>query len=162
MLLRLRCQAPDLETQIVPGVSFNLLNQVEAGNIDLAVVIKPDFVLTKDLYSEPLLREPFVLVAPPDMAGDDPLALLRDAPFIRYDRTSFGGRRVSQFLRQQRLTPKIALEIDEIDAIVRMVEHNLAVALAGQWRERADHVRIVPLGESLTFYRELIVVMRYS
>ncbi|MEN3259413.1 LysR family transcriptional regulator [Sodalis endosymbiont of Spalangia cameroni] len=165
VLLRLQRQAPDLETQIIPGVSFNLLNQVEAGNIDLAVVIKPDFVLTKDLYSEPLLREPFVLVTPLGMKGEDPLALLRAAPFIRYDRTSFGGRMVSQFLRRERLTPKIALEIDEIDAIVRMVEHNLGVALvplAGQWRERAERVRVVPLGESLTFYRELIVVMRYS
>nr|WP_236851794.1 LysR substrate-binding domain-containing protein [Candidatus Sodalis pierantonius] len=128
-----------------------MLNQVEVGNIDLAVVIKPDFVLTKDLYSEPLLREPFVLVTPLGMKGEDPLALLRVAPFIRYDRTSFGGRMVSQFLRRERLTPKIALEIDEIDAIVRMVEHNLGVA----WRG-------VALGKSLTFYRELIVVMRYS
>ncbi|MEW5290204.1 LysR family transcriptional regulator [Erwinia papayae] len=164
VLVTLRSQAPKLETRLVPGVSFSLLSQVDAGNIDLAVVIKPGFTLTKDLWAETLLKEPFVLIVPADVDGDDPLRLIREHPFIRYDRTSFGGRLVSQFLREQRLEPQLALEIDEIDAIARMVEMRLGVALvplAGLWVERASAVRIVPLGE-LTFYRELIVVMRQA
>ncbi|KAB8312233.1 LysR family transcriptional regulator [Erwinia endophytica] len=164
VLVNLRQQAPELETKLIPGVSFNLLTQVEAGNIDLAVVIKPGVALTKDLYAETLQKEPFVLIVPPDVAGDDVFRLIRDNPFIRYDRTSFGGRLVTQFLREQRLDPKLALEIDEIDAIVKMVEMRLGVALvplAGLWVDRPSGVRIVSLGE-LTFYRELIVVMRHA
>lgn len=164
VLVDLHRQAPELETKLIPGVSFNLLTQVDAGNLDLAVVIKPGFALTKDLYAETLQQEPFVLIVPPDVAGDDVVNLIRDNPFIRYDRTSFGGRLVSQFLREQRLDPKLALEIDEIDAIFRMVEMRLGVALvplAGLWVDRPSDVRIVPLGE-LTFYRELIVVMRHA
>lgn len=163
-LVELHQQAPFLETRLVPGVSFNLLSQVDAGNIDMAVVIKPDFALTKDLYAETLLQEPFVLIVPADVSGNDAVALIRDYPFIRYDRTSFGGRRVSQFLRRHRLDPELALEIDEIDAIAKMVEMKLGVALvplSGLWMERPCAVRVVPLGE-LTFYRELIVVMRQA
>ncbi|MCX8956593.1 LysR family transcriptional regulator [Erwinia psidii] len=164
VLVRLRQQAPFLETRLVPGVSFSLLSEVDAGNVDVAIVIKPGFALPKDLYAETLLKEPFVLIAPPEVPGDDAITLIRDYPFIRYDRTSFGGRLVTQFLREQRLDPKLALEIDEIDAIARMVEMRLGVALVpltGLWIDRPAAVRIVPLG-GLTFYRELIVVMRHA
>jgi len=164
VLVKLHESAPALETKLLPGVSFDLLTQVDAGNIDLAIVIKPGFPLAKDLHSETLAREPFVLIVPADMAEQEPLALLRDKPFIRYDRTSFGGRMVTQFLRQHRLEPRVALEIDEIDAIVKMVENGLGVALvplAGLWRERQAKLRVISLGD-MTFYRELIVVMRHA
>lgn len=164
VLVSVHQQAPALETKLIPGVSSNLLTQVDAGNIDLAVIIKPSFALTKDLYAETLQKEPYVLITPPDVAGENAVELIRQHPFIRYDRSSFGGRRVSQFLREQRLEPHLALEIDEIDAIVKMVEMRLGVALvplAGLWTDRAANVRIVSLGE-LTFYRELILVMRYA
>lgn len=164
VLVKLHQQAPALETKLIPGVSFNLLTQVEAGNIDLAITIKPGFTLAKDLWFETLQREPYVLITPQDLPGDDPLALIRQQPFIRYDRTSFGGRLVSLFLREHRLEPTLALEIDEIDAIVKMVENRLGVALvplAGLWTERRSQVRIIPLGD-LTFFRELIVVMRHA
>ncbi|CAM3707460.1 LysR family transcriptional regulator [Rouxiella silvae] len=164
VLLRLHQNAPALETKLVPGVSFHLLTQVDAGNIDLAIVIKPGFPLPKDLHSETLLNEPFVLIVPKNLDGEDPLTLLRENPFIRYDRTSFGGRMVSHFLRRHRLEPKVVLEIDEIDAIVKMVECGLGVALvplAGLWLERQASVRVIPLAE-MVFNRELVLVMRHA
>ncbi|MEM6049278.1 LysR family transcriptional regulator [Erwinia sp. P7711] len=164
VLVSVHQQASALETKLIPGVSSSLLTQVDAGNIDLAVIIKPSFALTKDLYAETLQKEPYVLITPPDVSGDNAVDLIRQHPFIRYDRSSFGGRMVSQFLREQRLDPQLALEIDEIDAIVKMVELRLGVALvplAGLWRDRPANVRIIPLA-GLTFYRELIVVMRHA
>ncbi|KAA8995746.1 LysR family transcriptional regulator [Affinibrenneria salicis] len=164
VLVQLHQQAPALETKLLPGVSFDLLTQVDAGHIDLAIVLKPAFALSKDLYYEILKQEPFALITPTDLPGDNPLAIIRENPFIRYDRTSFGGRLVTRFLREHRLEPTLALEIDEIDAIVKMVENHLGVALvpqAGLWHERENHVRIVPLGD-LTFHRQLIVVMRQT
>lgn len=164
VLVELHKSAPALETKLVPGVSFHLLTQVDAGNIDLAIVIKPGFPLPKELHSETLLSEPFVLIVPHNIQGDDPLSLLREHPFIRYDRTSFGGRMVSHFLRSHRLEPKVALEIDEIDAIVKMVESGLGIALvplAGLWLERQANLRVVPLRD-MTFSRELVLVMRHA
>jgi DNA-binding transcriptional LysR family regulator len=83
---------------------------------------------------------------------------------VRYDRTSFGGRLVSRFLREQRLDVQVALELDELDGIVKMVECGLGVSLiplAGLWLELGAKVRIIELGE-LTFYRELILLLRHS
>lgn len=161
-LPRFRAAAPRVELKLVPGVSLNLLSQVDAAELDLALLIKPPFELPKELLQVSLALEPFVLITPLETDGDDPLRLLSEQPFVRYDRRSFGGRRVSQFLREQRLNVREALELDELEAIVRMVECGLGVALiprAGLWLQRPTRLRVLELGE-LTFHRELVGVLR--
>ncbi|RBL68989.1 LysR family transcriptional regulator [Pseudomonas sp. MWU13-2625] len=163
-LLRLRQQAPGLEPKLVPGVSLNLLSQVDAGEVDLAIMIKPPFELPKELSAHVIRREPFVLIAPLQVEGDDPLRLLAEQPQVRYDRNSFGGRLVTRFLREQRIEVDVALELDELEAIVKMVESGLGVSLlpkAGLWLEHPLKVRVIELGE-LTFYREMVLLQRYS
>lgn len=162
VLPRFRALAPHVELKLVPGVSLDLLSQVDAGELDMALLIKPPFEMPKELHQLPLAREPFVLIAPESLVGDDPLQLLASQPFVRYDRSSFGGRQVERFLREQRLTVREALELDELEAIVRMVEAGLGVSLiplAGLWREHAARVRIIELG-ALTFHRELVALLR--
>ena len=161
-LPRFRQLAPAVELKLVPGVSLDLLSQVDAGELDLALLIRPPFELPKELLQLPLAREPFVLIAPVAVAGDDPLHLLASQPFVRYDRGSFGGRQVERFLREQRLQVHEALELDELEAIACMVEAGLGVSLiplAGLWPERGARVRVIELGE-LTFHRELIALVR--
>jgi hypothetical protein len=58
--------------------------------------------------------------------GEDWRALLTQQPFIRYDRTSFGGRLVDRFLRQQAPVQEVC-ELDESDAIVGLVAQSGAV-----------------------------------
>lgn len=162
-LLALRSKAPFIEASLVPGVSLNLLSQVDAGELDLAIMIKPPFALPKELHAEVIAREPFVLVAPLTLVGDDPHQLLCDNPFIRYDQRSFGGRRVTQFLRERKLEVRQTLELDELDAIVKMVRAGLGVSLvpmAGLWLEHAQDVRVIDLGE-MTFFREIVLVTKY-
>jgi len=164
VLLSLLREAPGVAPKLVPGVSLNLLSQVDAGDIDLAVMIRPPFALPKELHAELIQKEPFVLIAPLNIEGDDPFKLLVEYPFVRYDRSSFGGRQVSRFLRKHNLDVRPGLELDELDAIVKIVESGLGVALvptAGLWLERAPTVRIISLG-SATFYRELVLVSRHS
>lgn len=161
-LPRFRQLAPRVELKLVPGVSLQLFSQLDAGELDLAFMIKPPFALPKEILEVPLAREPFVLVAPLHVEGDDPLRLLAEQPFVRYDRTSFGGRQVSRFLREQRLTVHEALELDELEAIVRLVENGMGVSLvprAGLWLQRPTRLRVIELG-ALTFHRELVALLR--
>ncbi|WP_448675736.1 LysR family transcriptional regulator [Pseudomonas sp. LY-1] len=163
-LVRLRQAAPTVECKLVPGVSLELLSQVDAGELDSAIIIRPPFDLPKELHVQVLRKEPFALIVPHALAGDDPLQLLGSQPHVRYDRASFGGRLVSRFLREQKLEVQVALELDELEAIVKMVECGLGVSLipqAGLWLERSPQVRIIPLGH-LTFYREIILLSRYN
>jgi DNA-binding transcriptional LysR family regulator len=164
VMVMLQRRAPALRIHLVPGMSLSLLNQVDAGEIDLALVVKPPFALHKDLHAEDIVREEFALITPAFIAENDPLEILANYPFIRYDRSSFAGRQVAGFLNQQGLTPDQILEVDEIEAIVRMVQGGLGVSvvpLAGLWTTNPDRLRILHLGP-LTFHRTLQAVVRYA
>lgn len=103
------------------------------------------------------------MITSKEVVGDDPLAILAEQPFVRYDRGSFGGRLVTQFLKQQKIHVQQALELDELDAIVKMVRSGLGVSLvpkAGLWLEHAEDVRVLEL-RTLTFFREIVLVSKY-
>lgn len=115
VLKRLAEQAPHIEPQVMPGVSLHLLDQVDAAELDLAILIRPPFNLPRGLSAQRVERQPFVLIAPPQCTATDALELLRTQPFIRYDHVSFGGRLVGDFLEAQQLRPRQVMELDEID-----------------------------------------------
>ena len=123
-----RAQYPDVRVRIVPGVSLSLLGQVDAGEVDLAVLIRPPFALPPELGWQPLLSE-LALAVPAAMPEAPWRELLATQPFIRYDRASFGGRVVDLFLKKHRIRVHEAVELDEIEAIANMVRHGLGVAL---------------------------------
>lgn len=157
---RFRAVYPDVRVRIVPGVSLSLLGQVDAGEVDMAVLIRPPFALPPELGWQRLLSEPVVLAMPQAM----PLAPWRDVlatqPFIRYDRASFGGRVVDIFLKKQRINVHEAIELDEIDAIANMVRRGLGVALLPQLRGLdLTGLRLAPLGEH-AFHRDIGIIGR--
>jgi Transcriptional regulator len=67
-LARFRDDRPGWRIRVVPGVSLGLLGQVDSGELDLAVIIKPPFALPSELEWRTLVTEPFVLLAPKALA----------------------------------------------------------------------------------------------
>lgn len=159
-LASFRGEYPGVRVRVVPGVSLNLLGQVDAGEVDLAVMIRPSFALPPELVWQPLTREPMVLAAPrsaPRLAWRE---LLASQPFIRYDRASFGGRLVDGFLKKQRIAVHEAIELDEIDAIATLVRRGLGVALMPRTRQLDTRgLRLIELDEP-GFYREIGIAAR--
>jgi DNA-binding transcriptional LysR family regulator len=163
-LARFRDDRPGWRIRVVPGVSLGLLGQVDSGELDLAVIIKPPFALPSELEWRTLVSEPFVLLVPKKLARGTRSwrELLRSEPFIRYDRTSFGGRLVDRFLRRSRLNVHDAIELDELQAIVQLVARGIGVALLpntaglGKW---PASVAALELGDA-TFQREIGLVQR--
>lgn len=163
-LAKLRKQIPGCRTRVVPGLSMGLLDLVDAGEIELAAIIKPPFALQSDLTWTTLAREPFRLLVPRQVDGDDWAELLSTQPFVRYDRASFGGRQVDRFLREAHIDVQEACEVDELDAIVYLVARGAGVALVPQTMAHQRWpaaVRAVDLGER-TFYRDIGLVHRTS
>lgn len=161
-LARFHHQAPGARTRVVPGLSHSLLNAVDAGEMDAAVIIRPPFALHNDLRWTPLAKEPFRLLVPRSAQGDDWRSLLTEQAFIRYDRSSFGGRQVDRFLRDHRLGVQEVSELDELEAIVRLVTSGLGAALVPQTTDRRRWpagVRMIDLGPH-TFHREIGLVHR--
>jgi DNA-binding transcriptional LysR family regulator len=141
---------------------MELVNLVDAGEIDMAVIIRPPFSLQSDLRWTTLALEPYRLIVPRDVPGDDWSALLSSQPFIRYDRSSFGGRQVDRFLRQMHFTLREVCELDELEAIIKLVENGVGVALVPQTATHQDWpagVRALDLGQH-TFHRDIGLVHR--
>ncbi|MEZ2223124.1 LysR substrate-binding domain-containing protein [Rhizobium sp. RCC_161_2] len=156
-LVPFRDRFPKHHIHIVPGISLHLLDLLDAGELDLAVIIKPSFGIPKDFVWQPLLREPYVLAVPNQIEGDDWLALLQEQSFIRYERSSFGGRQVDRFLRSLSVAVRESIEIDDISPMVALVGQGLGVALLPMTEGNLPlppSVRVVSLADR-TFYREI-------
>lgn len=157
-------QVPGCRTRVVPGLSMELLNLVDAGDIAMAAIIRPPFSLHGDLRWSTLVHEPFRLLVPRHVDGNDWADLLSSQPFVRYDRASFGGRQVDRFLRAAHLNVQQVCELDELDAIVRLVANGVGVALVPQTathRKWPAAVRAIDLGHH-TFHRDIGLVHRAS
>ena len=147
----------ECRTRVVPGLSMELVNQVDAGELDMAVIIRPPFSLHSDLRWTPLAHEPFRLIVPRHIEGDHWQELIAHQPFVRYDRASFGGRQVERFLRDNHCNVREVCEVDELEAIVKLVAKGVGVALVPQaiaqqpWPAK---VRAIDLGER-TFHRDI-------
>lgn len=153
---------PACRTRVIPGLSIELVNRVDAGELDMAAIIRPPFSLQSDLHWTTLAQEPFRLIVPRSVKGKDWAALLASEPFVRYDRASFGGRQVDRFLRKMHIAVRDTCELDELDAIVKLVENGVGVALVpqtGVYRRWPAGVRAIDLGPH-TFHRDIGLVHR--
>lgn len=158
---RFRAAAPGWRIRVAPGVSLNLLAQVDSGELDLAVIIKPPFALPREMKWHRLVSEPFVLLVPRKLAKEPWRELLAREPLIRYDRNSFGGRLVDRFLKRMRINVDDVVELDELQGIVGLVAANVGIAIVPH--AAALHipasVRTLSLGDD-TFHREVGIVER--
>ncbi|CAI0740216.1 LysR substrate-binding domain-containing protein [Serratia ficaria] len=155
-------QSSGCRTRVIPGLSMDLINLVDAGEIDMAAVLKPPFALPQGLQWSALTHEPFHLIVPKGVAGDDIAGLLRERPFIRYDRSSFGGRLVDRFLREMDISVTEICEVDELEAILKLVSNGVGVALLPQiaaWHRWPSSVRALSLGQKI-FYRDVGLIHR--
>ncbi|WP_205169845.1 LysR family transcriptional regulator [Burkholderia sp. LMG 13014] len=153
---------PACRTRVIPGLSIELVNRVDAGELDMAAIIRPPFSLQSDLHWTTLAQEPFRLIVPRSVKGRDWAELLASEPFVRYDRASFGGRQVDRFLRKMHIAVRDTCELDELDAIVKLVENGVGVALVpqtGVYRRWPAGVRAIDLGPHM-FHRDIGLVHR--
>ncbi len=149
-------------TRVLPGLSMDLVNLVDTGDLDIALLIRPPFALQSDLQWTTLMREPYRLLVPEHLADEHWEDLLRTQPFIRYDRSSFGGRQVDRFLRHLHLAVNEKCELDELEAIVSLVGLGLGVALVPQTSSHClwpANVKCLDLGGH-TFHRDIGLIHR--
>lgn len=146
ILARMVLRFPQITVFIKPGYSPELYRAVETGELDAAIVLQAPFTLPKTCSWHLLREEPLVVIAPRALAGADPHELLRSQPFIRYDRTQWGGRQVDQYLQMAGIKPRERFELNALNAIAVMVDRGLGVSLVPTWaRPWPEGLRIASL-----------------
>lgn len=133
ILSNLTQQHSSIEVFIKPGVSIDLYNDVLKGDLDAALIIEPRFIIPKSHSFRKMKEEPLILIVPKALEKSDPLELLRTLPFIRYDRSQWGGNLADECLKQTRIQPIERYELDSLEAIAIMVDRGLGISIVPNW-----------------------------
>ncbi len=151
-LWAMRRDHPGLDLRLFAGKSRDFAARVAEGELDAAIVMRPPYRLATRLAWTPLYVEPMVLIVPrrphfalPRGAG----RMLRECPFIRFDREAWTGQLVRRALRQAGAAVRDDLELDSVEAIVELVRGGFGISIVPRLANvdwEADRaLRIVPL-----------------
>ena len=152
ILARMVARFPQINVFIKPGYSPDLYRSVEIGDLDAAIVLEAPFTLPKSCDWQLLREEPLVVLAPQSMAGRDPHELLASQPFIRYDRSQWGGHQVDQYLHLVGIKPRERFELNALNAIAVMVDRGLGVSLVPDWaRPWPEGLRVARIALPIPF-----------
>jgi DNA-binding transcriptional LysR family regulator len=152
-LWNLKREHPKLEIKLFAGLSSDFAYQVEQGELDAAIVTQSPRALPSSLLWTPLYTEPMVLIVPRHShfaLPDKPLDVLRQAPFIRFDRHTWTGHLVKDVLSRCKVTVRDEMELNSVEAIVEIVRQGFGVSIVPQlanvqWaRDRALQVISLP------------------
>lgn len=134
----LKREHPRLDVKLYAGLSAGFAQQVERGELDAAVVTQSPLRLPAGLVWSPLYTEPMVLVVPrkPHFPlPAQPLEMLRRAPFLRFDHSTWTGVLVDRALAQCGATQvHEALELNSVEAILALVRQGFGVSIVPQLR----------------------------
>lgn len=153
----LRAQGQATHMHIVPGTSMELMDQLDAGTLDAAIIVRPPFGIYSQLVWQPLVYEPYAVIAPAHFEAQGWEQLLQRHPFIRYERSAFGGRLAERFLRKRQIKLDEVAELDDVPSLYALVRAGVGASIApltGSLLPLAEQLRVWTLGEH-TFYREI-------
>ncbi|PNQ53674.1 LysR family transcriptional regulator, partial [Vibrio agarivorans] len=131
-LKAIRTLAPDANFHVVPGNSIDLYQDLQNGNLDAAIMVKPPMGIPKSLRYWILRSEPLVLIHSPSYQGDT-RTILENAPYIRFDPTCWGGQVAEQYINHNKIKKQAIFDLDSLEAIAQLVSEGVGVSLVPEW-----------------------------
>ena len=119
---------PDLHIRIVPDLSPSLLEQIEQGALDAAVMSEP-LRVHENLNWMPLYEEELVLLTSAEVEETDPINILETMPYIRHTRRASVGMLAEEWLSKNRVKVHDTMEMGSLENLASMVAHNLGVSV---------------------------------
>ncbi len=124
----LKSAFPNLHIRVVPGLTHDLLRNIERGSLDAAIISKLSPIQKMHQWRN-IAAEPLQLLASEELDSDDPVYLLKNNPFIRFSRDAVVGELIETWLQDQNIAVTDIMELDGLEAISSMVLSNLGVSI---------------------------------
>ncbi|MDA7963460.1 LysR family transcriptional regulator [Ruegeria sp.] len=150
-----------LHVRVNPGLTLPLLAEIERGRLDAAVISKPPS-LPAQITAKYLTEERMQLLAAPNAPSDDPLTLIAENPFIRFNRNAVVGQLIENWLQEMNLRVEETMELESLEAISSMVAANLGVSIVPETCVKSPNpmpVKRISLGENAPS-RQLVLIYR--
>ncbi len=148
-LLALRAAHPRLHIKVHHGLSPSLTELIRHGEMDAAIISEPPAPVP-DMSWEEFAQEPVLVIAPKEAKGRTDEALLKQYPYIRFNRHFWVSRRIEQALVSRRIVLRESMELDSLEAIALMVRHGLGVSIIPVSHDgflRFHRLKAVPFGK---------------
>jgi DNA-binding transcriptional LysR family regulator len=150
-LTQLKMSHPSIRVRIVPGLSNQLLLQIERGQIHAAVISKPE-LLPKSLSFSKIAAEDLVLLAAESTEKLPVRDLLQSQPFIRFNRDAVVGRQIEAWLQNNGIVVNDVMELEGLESISSMVAAGLGISIVPhRCIIENDHLPLkrIPLGNDV-------------
>ena len=140
VLVELKARFPKIDARVVSGHTAATLARLSAGELDIALLPLP--VEVEKLRMIEVGRDELVAIVPPNHAWASlPFVTARDferEPLLVYDRASQITDLTLGFLLDQGVFPRIAVEVDHLEALKDLVQRRLGVAVVPVWAARRE------------------------
>lgn len=160
-LSQVRKQYPKLHIRLISGLSAELAGRTRTGEIDAALVTEPT-VLADGLICHTVAVEPLGLIVPEGLELEEPKAILNREPYIQFNKNAWAGQQIVQHLLDLGIKTSLAMEIDSLEAIYRLVAQGLGVSiipLNGATESMLSGIKTIMLKDP-PLYRTLVIVER--
>lgn len=146
VLERFQAEFPGVEIRLITETAEHLIQEIRNDTLDLGIIFVPTCLPKEErgLEYEPLYKEEFVFVVgkrhPLAKRKIVPLSRLLEYPFIVYMKTSHVRKMLEYRLAKAGLVPKISMELENEEAIEKMLQGGNRVALLSKRRATSDHI----------------------
>jgi DNA-binding transcriptional LysR family regulator len=164
LLKEMKQSSPGLEVKIIAGNSSELLTQVNRGTLDMAIVTEPPQRFPTNLSVHYLYTEPFALLTPAQVPCQDLVQVFKSsAPYIAFERSTWAGQMIDEFLMKRGVMTKPSMELNSLDAIATLVSQGLGISIVplirgASWHE-SPNLNVVRLPN---FERPVSLIARAS
>jgi DNA-binding transcriptional LysR family regulator len=140
VLVEMKKRFPRIDVRVVSGHTAATLARLSAGEIDVALLPLP--IDAPRFRTIELERDELVAIVPPDHAWVDmPFVSARDfekQSLLVYDRASQITELTLSFLLEDGVFPRVAVEVDHLEAVKDLVQRRLGVAVVPTWAARRE------------------------
>jgi LysR family cyn operon transcriptional activator len=149
-----RRRHPGIDMQIVTGTADNLIQDIQAGNLDVGLVSEPreGWTTEKNLHYERLYGEEFILAVSRKhrfaKRKQIPWADLREMPIISFPRTTRVRHLIDAHFERARVAPKVAMELENEEAIEKMIEITVGAGFIAKRRILKSRLHSLQVGDS--------------
>ena len=138
LLQSLRRRHPRLEIVITTGNTGEISRAVEDNRLDLALVTMP--VSSRSLEIEPVLKDPFMVIGPPQTRLPVPAspAALAELPLLLFEPGGNTRRLSDEWFAQAGLSPRPVMSLGSVEAIKELVRAGLGCSILPGIAVRGD------------------------
>lgn len=140
VLVDLKRRFPRIDVRVTSGHTADTLARLAAGELDVALLPLP--VAAEKFRVVEVGRDELVAIVPPDHAWTTlPFVTARDfakEPFLVYDRASQITDLTLEFLLADGVFPRIAAEVDHLEALKELAQRRLGIAVVPTWSAKRE------------------------